>query len=484
MKPRSLKINFIINTLGSVAPLLIALVSVPLYMRQIGDARYGVLSIVWVLLGYFGFLDLGLSRASANALARLKDAARDVRAKVFVTALALNFGLGLLGSLCLATLGAYLLEHVLKIPETLKPEIAQAFPWIVCLFPLALVSGFGVGVLESRERFLLVNVIQVIGTAAGQIVPLALAILLSPTLAIVIPAAVVCRAMTMFALLFAVYHEESPFSLSAFDASQAKRLLSYGSWVTVSGVVSPILVSLDQFVIGAVLNVAALPHYVVPMNLISRSQLFAGALLRTLFPRMSSLGHEEAHKLAVRALSLLAFGYAAVCAPAMILTPVFFKYWISADFASSAAPVAEILFFGAWLNGLAFVPFGLLQGQGRPDITAKFHIVELAPFVAVLWGLTSVFGIRGTAAAWSLRCVVDAILMFWAAGMLKRKHMQLLLAPLALLLISDYLAGIVGQELLPALGAAALTFVAGATLAVASLPEARVSLLRLRQYRI
>ena len=78
----------------------------PIYVRHVGDARYGVISIVWVLLGYFGFLDLGLSRAAANALARLRNAPQAARARVLVTTLVLNLSLGLFGSLCLAVSAA------------------------------------------------------------------------------------------------------------------------------------------------------------------------------------------------------------------------------------------------------------------------------------------------------------------------------------------------------------------------------------------
>src|SRR5450755_547699 len=102
MKSRTLKTNFAINVFGAIVSLAVALVTVPIYVRHVGNARYGVISIVWVMLGYFGFLDLGLSRAAANALARLRDAAQPERARVLVTTLVMNFGLGLFGSLCLA----------------------------------------------------------------------------------------------------------------------------------------------------------------------------------------------------------------------------------------------------------------------------------------------------------------------------------------------------------------------------------------------
>jgi O-antigen/teichoic acid export membrane protein len=479
MKSRTLKTNFAINVFGAIVPLVVALVTVPIYVHQVGDARYGVLSIVWVLLGYFGFLDLGLSRAAANALARLRDAPREARARVLVTTLVLNLGLGLFGSFCLAIFASYLLQHVLAVPDALKPEIAQAFPWIVGLFPLALVAGVGIGALESRERFLLANVLQVSGMSLGQIVPVILAVTVSPSLAVVIPAAVVARALTVTATLIAVYRDEGPLPIASFDWHQAKKLLSYGGWISVSGVVGPILTSLDQFVIGSVLGVAAVAHYAVPMNLVIRSQIFAGALTRTLFPRMSSVGRDEAHSLASRALLSLAYGYGAICAPAIILTPIFFRYWIGADFAAIATPVAEILFFGAWINGLASVPYGLLQSQGRPDVTGKFHAAEVLPFVGILWSLTIAYGLNGAALAWTLRCAVDATCLFWAAGTSKQVLLKAFVLPLCLLTCSQALAFYVGQSLWTSLAAAIGVGLAATVLALFNSEDLRHAILTL-----
>ena len=456
MAARALKTNFAINILGALVPLAVSLVTVPIYVRHIGTDRYGVLSIVWVLLGYLGFLDFGLSRAAANALARLRDAPQPARAAVLVTTLLLNLGFGLVGSIVLAIGGGYLLGHVLSVPPALKPEVMQAFPCVVALFPLALVAGVGIGALESRERFLVANVLQVGGMALGQIAPVILAVLVSPSLTLIIPAAALARAITVLAILVVVWRSEGPLRLHHFDRSQAGRLLSYGGWVTVSGVISPILVSSDQFVIGAVLGVGAVAHYAVPMNLVTRSQVLPSALARTLFPRMSQAGGQEAHRLAARAWLSLACGYGAICAPAILLTPLFLRAWIGADFAAVAAPVGQILFIGAWINGLAFVPYELLQSQGRPDITGKFHAAEVLPFTALLWGGTTWFGLPGAAAAWTLRCTVDALCLFRAARMSMRDLAPAGL-PLALmgsaLLLSRY---VVGQDIWLGLGGAAV----------------------------
>ena len=69
-----LRRNFAFNLIYPVVRLAVAIVTIPIYVRHVGDARYGVISIVWVLLGYFGFLDLGLSRAAVNALAKTIEA--------------------------------------------------------------------------------------------------------------------------------------------------------------------------------------------------------------------------------------------------------------------------------------------------------------------------------------------------------------------------------------------------------------------------
>src|SRR5215204_5774078 len=97
--------NTTINVVGAAFPLFLSLATVPVYLHLIGEARYGVLAVVWVVLGYFGVFDLGLSRATANQIARMRNESPAVRERLFWTALSINATVGAIGGVILFFVG-------------------------------------------------------------------------------------------------------------------------------------------------------------------------------------------------------------------------------------------------------------------------------------------------------------------------------------------------------------------------------------------
>jgi O-antigen/teichoic acid export membrane protein len=67
---------------------------------------------------------------------------------------------------------------------------------------------------------------------------------------------------------------------------------------------------------------------------------------------------------------------------------------------------------GVLVNSAAQIPFALIQGSARPDVTAKLHLVELPFYLAGLWWLVAAHGIEGAAIAWTARVAVDALALF------------------------------------------------------------------------
>jgi O-antigen/teichoic acid export membrane protein len=94
--------------------------------------------------------------------------------------------------------------------------------------------------------------------------------------------------------------------------------------------------------------------------------------------------------------------------------------WLGPDFAREGALAFRILAVGMLINSLAWVPQALVQGVGRADLTAWFHLIELPVQLILAWILVSVWGVPGAALAWTLRVALDAALLFWAAQRLTR----------------------------------------------------------------
>lgn len=409
----SIRHNTLYNILGQIAPLGISLVTVPLYLRYIGDARYGVLAIIWLFTGYFGVFEMGLSRATAYYLARQHDDTPDVRSTTFWTALWLNLLFGFFGAVVIYLLAKPIFTNFFHISMTMRESILASLPWIAAALPISTLGGVLVGSLEARERFFYINTIGVVNTAVTQIFPLLIAVFISPELFWLIPTVILARAFGLLLQFFGVWHYLPIVPAKLFSKSQARSLFSYGGWISVSNIVSPLLVTFDRILIGAMLSMQAVTYYTVPYNLVSKITFVPGALANSMFPVFSRSKDNEAKALAENALTLLLAVMTSVTIIGVLLLPLFLTHWISPEFSIKGSLVGMILLSGLWFNGLAFIPYGLLQAQGRPDITAKLHLIELPIFLLFLWGGIILLGLPGAALAWTFRTIIDSLLLFY-----------------------------------------------------------------------
>jgi len=405
----------LINLAGATVPAALLLITVPIYLNLIGEARYGVLAIVWLLLGYFGVFDLGFGRAVANRIAALHDATAEDRQGIFWTGLMISVVTGLIGGVILYLLGDWLFAHVLDIHGALRTEAENAMPWLACALPLAVIISLLAGALEGRQAFLALNGAQIFGTVLYQLFPLVVAYAGWVTLPYLIAAAIVGRLLSVF-LLFALSYRHVPLSpRPRFALNQVKSLLHYGGWITVTGLLSPLLTVFDRFLIGAKVGMVAVTAYTVPYNLVMRLSILPSSLQTALFPRFAIVGPTEAKALAARAVLSIGAIMTPIVVMGLLLIKPFLILWVDAALAEKAAPVGQILLVGIWINTLAFIPFTYLQGRGRPDLPAKFHVLEILPYVAILWVLITRLGILGAAWAWDLRVLADTLLLFWGA---------------------------------------------------------------------
>ena len=423
------------NLLGGIIPLALSIITIPIYLGLIGEARYGVLAIAWLLLGYFGLFDLGLGRATAQRIATLHHSTDAERAQTFWTAMTLNVGFGIVGGLLIWPFAAYFFGYVFKIDDALRSEVRAAVPWLVLAVPMATLSGVLTGALQGRQRFLDLNLISASGTVLFQLLPLIMATLWGAELGILLPAALFARLISLFALFARCRRHVYCGHSATFSRVEAGHLLSFGGWVTVTSFISPMMVILDRFIIGALLGAKAVSYYTVPFQLAQRSTILASALTSALFPRFASASLEEEQRLAHEALRTLLVVMTPLVSAGILFFEPFVTWWITPAFAQQSTPLGQIILAGFWINGFAMIPYAQLQARGRPDIVAKCHLGELLPYLGLLYvGLTTL-GLAGVAAAFSLRALADFGLLAGFAGTLIRS-LRLLLIPAVLLLIA------------------------------------------------
>jgi len=148
---------------------------------------------------------------------------------------------------------------------------------------------------------------------------------------------------------------------------------------------------------------------------VTKLWLISGALIGVLFPAFSTtLAQDRARtaRLFGRGINYIFLALFPLALIIVTLAHEGMTLWLGAEFADNSAFVLQWLAVGVFINSIAQIPFALVQGAGRPDLTAKMHIVELPFYLLALWWLLGVYGIKGAAIAWVVRVGVDTLILF------------------------------------------------------------------------
>ncbi|MGY6552424.1 MAG: flippase [Erythrobacter sp.] len=415
--PRSVRDTFGL-TMGHIVPLVVMLVTVPLYLEIIGPERFGALALVWTITSYFNLFGFGLGPALTQALAKVRSEKEQVM-NIFLHGLGLSLIFAVVAAAILL-LSAQFWYNIFKFDaDDVAREFHRSLYLLATIPILAIVGAPFVSVLNAYEKFITIAWLNVTTSTLRAVLPLVIAYHVEISLQAML-VSVIC-----VLLLTTLMHCWFAFRLIGklnfvWQGSIVRRLLKYGGWVSVTGVISPILSTMDRVIIGSVIGVLQVAYYSVAQNLNNAILLLPGSFAAVLFTRFAVLtDSQQGLWFAYRAIANLAMVMTVICTIGIVLVGPFFTIWISSDFAQETTLVAVILLWGAWFNGLARVPASYLNGIGRPDLMAKAHILELLPYAAVLFAMLHWYGIVGAALSWMLRVVLDMFLLARFAGMLR-----------------------------------------------------------------
>jgi len=408
--------NVVWNLLGTGAPLLVAVFAIPVLIDGLGTARFGVLTLAWMVVGYFSLFDLGLGRALTKLVAeKLGKGETDEIPSLIWTGMFLMLILGVFGAVIVAALSPRLVGSVLNIPAELQPETLTAFYLLAASIPIVISATALRGVLEAHQRFGQINTVRIplgIFTFLGPVVVLSFSNSLVPVVAVL----VIARLVSWCAYAVLCLKVETALRRSvSIRRAMVKPLISFGGWMTVTNIVGPLMVYMDRFLIGAVATMTAVAYYATPYEVVTKLWIIPGALMGVVFPAFAAAFVQDR----VRASRLFerAVNYIFLSLFPVVLIIVTFAHeglvlWLGSEFAANSSLVLQLLAVGVFINSHAHVPSGLVQGAGRPDFTAKLHLIELPFYLLALWWMVGDYGIIGAAIAWVVRVAIDTIILF------------------------------------------------------------------------
>lgn len=407
--------NTIWNLLGQGLPVLVAFFAIPRLVHGLGTDRFGVLALVWIVVGYFGLFDLGLGRALTKLVAEKLGAGqeKDVPALAW-TSLLLMLILGLLGAAILGLIAPWVVKTALRIPKELEPESLRAFYLLAISLPIITSSSGLVGILSAQQRFGWVNAIGVpsaIFTYAGPLPVFRFSHSLFPVVAVLVAGRLVAWVANFYACFRVMPALKR---VIVVERAVVGPLVRFGSWMTISNIVSPLMVNLDRFIIGGMISVSAVAYYATPYTVVTKLWIVPGALMGVLFPAFSASLARDRNRTALLFGRGLRYTFLALY-PIVLLTVTWARVglglWLGPKFALESTRVLQWLAIGVLVNSMAQVAFTLVQGAGRPDVTAKLHLIELPLYLLGVWWLTRTHGIEGTAMAWMGRVVLDTVFL-------------------------------------------------------------------------
>jgi len=412
--------NTLYSLIGYALPVIVAIFSIPILINTLGADGFGILAIAWMVTGYFSFLDLGVGRALTKMLSE-KLGRNDFEGipSLIWTALMLTLLMGLFGSLLISLGSSALVTSVFKIPLDMHSEVEKSFYILAASVPIVICNATLRGILESYQRFDLINILRVPIGSLTFLAPI-LVLPFSEQLSHIVTSLVLVRCTELF-INFYFCKTVVPDILKniQIDSNYIYKFLIFGGWMTVSNIIGPLMLYLDRFLIGSIISISAISYYAASYEIIHRLMVIPGAIVGVLFPAFGALLASNPEKAATMLFRGVKFTFLSLFP---IITIIFIfanegiNIWLGDEFSDRGTTVLKFLVVGALINSLAYFPFAMLHASGRPDLTAKLHFVEAPIYLLIAWISITKYGIEGAAFAWVFRGIVDTVILFIMVG--------------------------------------------------------------------
>ena len=415
--------NTIYNLLGNIIPVFFALALIPPLIKGLGTERFGILSIAWMIIGYFSFFDFGISRGLTKIISeKIGTNQTDQIPKTFWTSILLIIAV----SICISVVLLFFIPSIVslfKISKNLQNETTQIFYVLALVIPMVTTMAGLRGVLEAYQRFATINIMKVVLGIFSYLGPILVLIITNSLFWVIVVLIIMRFIIWVLYLLQCIRINDQIKRDINIDFISLKPVLSFSIWITIGNIIVPIILYSERFLIGVLISATAITFYVTPYEVVTRLLLISISLSGVLFPVFSASylnTPEVTRKILIRGVKAIFL----IIYP-IVLIIITFAYegidiWLGKEFAINSSLILQFLSIGIFMNSMSLIPNIFFQGIGKPKVPTIINLIEFPFYLLIMWLSIKNFGIKGAAFTFMIMATIDAALMYLLANKMQR----------------------------------------------------------------
>lgn len=413
---RKIARNTAYNFVGRAWSLIVTLAMTPFIISHIGIERFGILSIVGAIAGYFGILDFGLGTSFVKYIAEYYTKKEYSKINQIVNTGFVFYFIFTVAATVLAYFVMGLLLRILKIPPHLWKEGMFVFWTGIVLFGCSSMMGVFAAVQNGLQRMDISNRLSIGTSLIGVLATILFlekgyglyGIMASNILVFLASGA--ASVLIAFRLV-----PELRIGPSFVNGKMFRSLFNFGYKMQTAKIGDIVLFQTDRLLIAGFLNIGLVGFYQLGTTIIQQARQIPLLLISAILPAASEIDARSDHGKMME-LYLRGSKYLIVSSfPIMLFVAasanVIMMIWMGPGYVNSAV-IIQILSIGYLVNLMAGMGVTVAMAMEELDYQMKAALITMALNIALSVILVMVMGFWGVALATTIALISGPVYFF------------------------------------------------------------------------
>lgn len=417
MRVNQLKAGAMLSYASIFITILVGLVYTPIMIRLLGQAEFGLYSLIGAVVGYLSILDLGLGNAIVRYTARNRAIGdKETESRMNGMFLVLYSAIGLLT----VALGAILYINVenmfgasLTAQELEKAKIMMLL--LIFNFAVSFPLGTFGSIMQAYERFVLVKLIHIFRSILMPCITLPFLYAGYGSVSMVVVNTILNISCLLINLVYCIRVLKIQIHFNGFDYTLLREIAGYSFFIFLNVIVDKMYWSTGQFILGIVSGTALVAVYAIAMQLNTMYMMFSTAVSGVLLPKITMMvannaSNDELSQIMIKAARIQYLVMALILSGFALYGQAFINLWAGSNY-SDAYLIVLLVMVPITVPLIQNVGIAILQAKNMQGFRSVVYIAIATLNVIASIPLAKIWGGYGCALATGVSLTLGNIII-------------------------------------------------------------------------